>query len=153
MVDVHSPEQRSFNMSRIKGKDTKPEILLRSLLHRAGFRFRKNFGHLPGKPDIVLPKYKTAIFVHGCFWHRHANCRFAACPSSNKEFWQRKFLGTVERDTATRRSLEQSGWSVLTVWECELKQNPLTALNKICVDLQGKRFETAGPAAESLRPI
>ncbi len=135
MTDVHSPEQRSFNMSRIKGRDTKPELLLRSHLHRAGYRFRKNVAGLPGKPDIVLPKYKAAIFVHGCFWHRHENCRYATCPGSNKEFWQAKFQGTVERDAIKRHALEAAGWNVLTVWECELKSNPAAAMDKITVAL------------------
>jgi DNA mismatch endonuclease (patch repair protein) len=131
MTDVHSPEQRSFNMSRIKGRDTKPELLLRSALHRSGYRFRKNVPNLPGKPDIVLPRYRTAIFVHGCFWHRHENCRYATSPGSNKEFWQAKFLGTVKRDKAKRLALEADGWKVLTVWECELKSDPATSLDGI----------------------
>ncbi len=137
MTDVHSPEQRSYNMSRIKGKDTKPELLLRSLLHREGFRFRKNLGTLPGKPDIVLLKYRTAIFVHGCFWHRHENCRYATCPGSNKEFWQNKFDGTVKRDQTKKTALEKEGWSVLTVWECELRDNPAAAVDALSASIRG----------------
>lgn len=110
-------------MSRIRARDTGPEILLRSLLHRAGFRFRLHAKGLPGKPDIVLPKYHTAIFVHGCFWHRHEKCRNATTPSTRTEFWQAKFNGTVERDKRNTAALEATGWTVITVWECELKAN------------------------------
>ena len=131
MTDVHSPEQRSFNMSRIKGRDTKPELLLRSALHRSGYRFRKNVSTLPGKPDLVLPKYRAAIFVHGCFWHRHESCKYATCPGSNKEFWEAKFRGTVNRDAVKRLALETNGWKVLTVWECELKSNAGAVLDGI----------------------
>ena len=109
MADVHTPEQRSFNMSRIRGADTKPEILLRSLLHRAGFRFRKNVRSLPGTPDIVLPKFQTVIFVHGCFWHRHAGCRFATTPKSNEAFWEAKFAATVQRDRLNEKGSKQLG--------------------------------------------
>ncbi|XP_061168538.1 type II nicking enzyme V.XorIIP-like [Saccostrea echinata] len=109
-------------MSRIKGKDTKPELLLRSMLHRAGFRFRLHVPGLPGRPDIVLPRYQTVIFVNGCFWHRHRNCKFAYTPKSRIEFWQQKFSDTVARDTAKEKQLRELGWNVITVWECELKQ-------------------------------
>lgn len=111
-------------MSRIRGKDTKPELMLRSLLHRAGFRFRLHVPDLPGKPDIVLPKYRTVIFVHGCFWHRHDGCANATMPKTRPEFWQEKFRRTVERDHEKQTQLEDAGWRVLTVWECELKNDP-----------------------------
>jgi DNA mismatch endonuclease, patch repair protein len=108
-------------MSRITGKETKPEILVRKYLFAQGFRFRKNVKDLPGRPDIVLPKYKTAIFVHGCFWHGHKDCPKAALPSTNTKFWKDKILKTVERDKAKTNELEQKGWQVITMWQCELK--------------------------------
>jgi DNA mismatch endonuclease (patch repair protein) len=124
MADVHTPAQRSFNMSRIRGRNTKPERLLRSLLHRRGLRFRKNVASLPGKPDIVLPKHNAVVLVHGCYWHRHAMCRFATTPASNTSFWMNKFAETVERDCKAEQALRESGWRVFTVWECELKDRP-----------------------------
>ena len=117
-------------MSRIKGKDTRPEIMVRSMLHRAGYRFRKNVKNLPGKPDIVLPKYKTVIFVHGCFWHRHKECKGATTPKSNTEFWQDKFDRNVANDKKHARQLRKQGWHVITIWECELK-HPEKVLKKL----------------------
>ena len=108
-------------MSRIRGRDTKPELLVRSLLHRLGYRFRLHRRDLPGTPDIVLPKYQTVIFVHGCFWHRHPGCHYAYTPKSRVHFWKKKFAANVHRDAKTRRALEQAGWQVLVVWECELR--------------------------------
>lgn len=108
-------------MSGIKGKNTKPELLLRSALHKLGFRFRIQRKDLPGKPDIVLPKYKTIIFVHGCFWHRHPGCTYAYTPKSNIEFWTNKLEGNVIRDRLTEKALEEMGWRILIVWECEVK--------------------------------
>ncbi len=122
--DVHSPETRSYNMSRIKGKHTKPEMLLRSLLHRSGFRFRIHDNRLPGKPDIVLPKYRSAIFVNGCFWHRHEGCRYCTTPETRKDFWEKKFSDTVIRDQVNERLLAESGGQVYVIWECELKHDP-----------------------------
>lgn len=122
MADVHTPKQRSYNMSRIRGKDTKPEELVRKYLFARGFRYRKNDARLPGKPDIVLPKYKTVIFVNGCFWHAHEGCRYFVWPKNNGDFWQAKILGNVERDKKTYSQLEEQGWKVLVVWECELKK-------------------------------
>ena len=122
MADVHTPKQRSYNMSRIRGKDTKPEELVRKYLFARGFRYRKNDARLPGKPDIVLPKYKTVIFVNGCFWHAHEGCRYFVWPKNNGDFWQAKILGNVERDKKTYSQLEELGWKVLVVWECELKK-------------------------------
>jgi len=121
MADVHTPAQRSFNMSRIRGRDTKPEKVLRSLLHQAGLRFRKHVTSLPGKPDIVLPKYKAVVLVHGCYWHRHPGCRFATTPATNTSFWTEKFAGTVERDGRAEEALRALGWRVFTVWECDLR--------------------------------
>lgn len=121
MADVHTPEQRSYNMSRIRGKDTKPEELVRKYLFSQGFRYRKNDARLPGKPDIVLPKYKTVIFVNGCFWHAHEGCKYFVWPKNNADFWKKKIESNVMRDTKNYQLLEKLGWRVLTVWECELK--------------------------------
>lgn len=119
MADIMSPEQRSERMSRIRGRNTRPELALRRLLHAAGFRYRLH-QNLPGHPDLVLPKYRAIIFVHGCFWHRHAGCRVASTPKSNVNFWMDKFARNVERDAAVESTLRQSGWRVLVVWECDL---------------------------------
>ena len=108
-------------MSRIGGKNTKPEVLLRSALQRAGFRFRLHRKDLPGKPDIVLPKYQTVIFVNGCFWHRH-DCRHAAMPKTRPDFWKAKFKRTIQRDKENYADLEILGWTVVIVWECEIKE-------------------------------
>ena len=110
-------------MSRIKSKDTTPERLVRSFLHRNGFRFRLHVKDLPGKPDIVLPKYKTAIEVRGCYWHRHEGCKDATTPSTNTEFWQKKFAENVARDKRTEQDLKALGWNVIVVWECEININ------------------------------
>lgn len=108
-------------MSRIKSKGTKPEVTLRKALFAHGFRYRVNVGTLPGKPDIVLPRYKTVIFVHGCFWHGHPGCKYAYTPKSNIEFWTNKLEGNVIRDRLTEKALEEMGWRILIVWECEVK--------------------------------
>jgi len=120
-VDTIDKEHRSWNMSRIKSEDTAPEMALRSFLHRAGFRYRIHVKTLPGKPDIVLPKYKTVIEVRGCFWHRHPGCKEATTPSTHIEFWQKKFDGNVARDKKTEAELTALGWNYIAVWECELK--------------------------------
>lgn len=119
-MDHLTKEQRSWNMSRIRDRDTRPEVILRSMLHRAGYRFRKNVKNLPGKPDIVLPKYRTVIFVHCCFWHRHKGCKYATTPSTNVEFWQKKFAANIANDKKHARALRKLGWKVITVWECEV---------------------------------
>ena len=124
MPDNHTPEVRSYNMSRIKSKDTKPEEKVRKYLFSKGFRYRKNVRTLPGCPDIVLPKYKTVIFVQGCFWHMHDCGRFH-WPASNQEYWKTKILRNVERDSINVEKLKSLGWKVLTVWECELKEKEL----------------------------
>ena len=111
-------------MSRIHGKDTKPESIVRSQIHSMGYRFRLHVKELPGRPDIVLPKYHTAIFVHGCFWHRHIGCKYAYTPKSRGEFWTRKFKQNVERHEIVSRELDQLGWRVLVIWECEMSELP-----------------------------
>jgi DNA mismatch endonuclease (patch repair protein) len=121
MVDRLTPERRSWNMSRIRAGDTGPEKAVRSLLHGMGFRFRLRPGNLPGRPDIVLPKYRTAIFVHGCFWHRHEGCPFAYNPKTRPEFWEKKFEDNIHRDRKVRDQLGKQNWNVIMVWECELK--------------------------------
>ena len=121
MADILSKTQRSYNMSRIRGKNTKPEILVRKGLHACGFRFRLHNKKLPGSPDIVLPKYGVAIMVNGCFWHGHKGCRFATRPKSNVEFWETKIARNRHRDEITTAHLEALGWHVITVWECELR--------------------------------
>lgn len=123
MADVHTPEIRSFNMSRIHGKDTKPEEKVRKYLFSHGFRYRKNDKTLPGKPDIVLPKYKTCVFVNGCFWHRHEGCKDFVWPKSNEEYWKTKINGNAERDLRQQQELRSLGWNVIVVWECELKKD------------------------------
>ena len=132
MVDKLSVAHRSWNMSRIRGKDTKPELTLRSMLHRAGYRFRLHDKRLPGRPDIVFGKYRTVVFVNGCFWHRHEGCPDAATPQTRKEFWIGKLEGTVERDKRKVAQLKSLGWRVKTVWECDLKNNPKRVLEDVC---------------------
>ena len=121
MVDKISAQKRSWNMSRIKSKDTKPEKVVRSLLHKLGFRFRLHRKDLPGSPDIVLPKYRKIIFVHGCYWHRHEGCRLAYKPKSNVTFWNNKFKENTDRDKNNKTKLESLGWHVHVIWECETK--------------------------------
>ena len=123
MVDRVSKEARSYNMSRIRSKDTKPEILVRSYLFSRGLRFRKNDKRYPGSPDIVLPKYKTMVFVHGCFWHLHEGCKYARIPKSNVQYWEKKLYRNRERDEHNQKELEEMGWTVIIVWECELKKD------------------------------
>ena len=136
MADRISKERRSWNMSRIRSRDTRPEVLVRSLLHREGFRFRLHDRKLPGRPDIVLPKYRTALFVHGCFWHRHERCAGATMPSTNTSFWHSKFEATVLRDQRTRHALEELGWHVMVVWECTLKSDAPAAVARIARKLK-----------------
>lgn len=123
MADTVSKEQRSWNMSRIRSRDTKPEVKVRSWLFRQGFRFRKNDRRYPGRPDVVLPKYHTVIFVNGCFWHHHEGCQFAYIPKSRTDFWLKKFKTNQVNDKLQRDALEQMGWHVIVVWECELKKD------------------------------
>ena len=118
----NKPMTRSENMARVKSKNTKPEIFLRKLLWHKGFRYRVNYKNLPGSPDIYFPKYKTAIFVNGCFWHMHENCKYSSIPKSNYEFWKNKLEGNVERDKKNYAQLESMGIKVIVVWGCEIKR-------------------------------
>lgn len=135
MADVHSHIVRSYNMSRIKGKDTKPEEMVRKYLFAQGFRYRKNDPKLPGKPDIVLPKYRIVIFVNGCFWHHH-DCRYFVWPKNNVEFWKEKIDRNVERDSANVEKLNESGWHVITIWECQLKNSSEETLSDLANEIR-----------------
>ena len=119
-MDTLTKEQRHYNMSQIHGKDTQPEIAVRKYLFSRGFRYRKNDKRLPGHPDIVLPKYKTVVFVNGCFWHGHEGCQFFVWPKQNEEFWKNKITTNIERDSKNYQKLISEGWKVIVVWECEL---------------------------------
>ena len=130
MADVLTKEQRQLNMRNIKGKDTKPEILLRRALHARGLRYRLHCRELPGSPDLVFPKYRAVVFVHGCFWHRHG-CKYTSTPSTHRDFWEQKFLKNVKRDEKAVKELEQMGWRVFIVWECQIKKAHGN-LNQIC---------------------
>ena len=142
MADNHSKEVRSINMSHIRSTNSKPEEIVRKYLFAEGFRYRKNVKKLPGCPDIVLPKYKTVIFVNGCFWHMHDCPRFV-WPSSNQDYWRPKILRNIERDNQSRKELETLGWKVITVWECELKKNVLNeTLGKLIAELKAIDFST-----------
>lgn len=120
-MDIFTPEKRSAVMSKIRGKNTKPEVILRKALHARGIRYRL-YGDLPGKPDIVLRKYKTVIFVNGCFWHGHAGCKYASRPKSNRDFWEKKIITNQRRDELHTLQLEATSWNVMTVWECEIRR-------------------------------
>lgn len=135
-MDVHDKKTRSYNMSRIKSKNTKPEEIVRKYLFSNGFRYRNNVTSLPGKPDIVLPKYKAVIFVNGCFWHMH-DCSHFVWPASNTEYWHNKICENAERDKKNIKLLEQLGWRVFVIWECHLKKTTLDAtLSKLCTDIK-----------------
>ena len=122
-MDVHNKETRSYNMSRIKGRKTKPEEIVAKYLFSQGFRYRRNVKKLPGTPDIVLKKYKTVIFVNGCFWHMHEGCKYFVWPKDNSEFWKNKLLANKERDEKEKKEIEELGWKVIVVWECQLKKS------------------------------
>jgi DNA mismatch endonuclease (patch repair protein) len=121
MADVHTPEVRSYNMSMIRGKNTKPEIIVRKFLHAKGFRFRLHKKDLPGKPDIVLPKYKTVIFIHGCFWHGHKNCKYFVVPKTRTKWWLKKIGGNKKTDRRNNIKLGKASWKIITLWECQLR--------------------------------
>lgn len=131
MSDVFTPPERSRVMARVKGRDTSPEIAVRSLLHRLGYRFRLHRKDLPGKPDVVLPRYRTVVLVHGCFWHQHPGCEAAARPASHTEYWNRKLDANRARDIRNQAELERLGWRVVIVWECETKDSSVLA-KRLC---------------------
>jgi len=131
MADIHSKETRSYNMSRIRSKDTKPEMQVRRFLHKSGFRFRLHVKDLPGKPDIVVPKYKTVIFVHGCFWHGHDGCGKAALPTTRTDWWKEKINRNIQNDINAEATLKAKNWRIIVIWQCELKTNwKIELLNK-----------------------
>ncbi|QOJ02207.1 MAG: DNA mismatch endonuclease Vsr [Planctomycetia bacterium] len=142
-MDRITEERRRWNMSRIRGRDTGPEKVVRSLLHRMGCRFRLYRRDLPGCPDIVLPKHRSVVFVHGCFWHRHARCRFSYTPKSRVGFWSAKFAENVRRDTRVRRALRNLGWRVIIVWECQTA-NPQVLVTKLARAFEQKERSRAG---------
>lgn len=121
MADKHTPEQRSYNMSQVRSKNTKPELMVRKFLFSHGFRYRLHDKKLPGKPDMVLPKYKTVVFVHGCFFHGHEGCRYATIPQTRTEWWQEKISSNRRRDIENAAKLLALGWRIITIYECELK--------------------------------
>lgn len=136
-MDNRSKEARSRNMAHIHSKNTKPEKIVRKYLFKEGFRYRKNVSNLPGKPDIVLPKYKTVIFVNGCFWHCHAGCKWFVPPKTNTDFWNYKFKYNTERDKKNYKKLEDLGWNVLIVWECEIRHgNPTVRLSNLVMEIK-----------------
>ena len=141
MADNHSKEIRSMNMSHIHSKDSKPEETVRKYLFSQGLRYRKNVKKLPGCPDIVLPKYHTVIFVNGCFWHKH-DCKRFVWPASNRDYWEPKILGNVERDKKNIEMLRQAGWKVIVVWECELKKKEADKrLQKLCKEIREEQID------------
>jgi len=145
MADVHDKATRSYNMSRIKGKDTKPEMIVRRFLHANGFRYRLHVKDLPGKPDIVLPKYKTVIFVHGCFWHGHEGCKYFKMPGTRTEWWVKKIATTQTSDTINQEFLKIDLWEIIIIWECQLTickiENSLNDLKlKLLAKISNRRF-------------
>jgi DNA mismatch endonuclease, patch repair protein len=139
MVDVVDKETRSRMMANIRGKNTSPEFAVRRFLHAQGLRYRLHVKHLPGKPDLVFPRYGVALFVHGCFWHRHDGCRFATTPASNTVFWEKKFDANKKRDETVVRTLTKAGWRVLVIWECEINEKNLVSL---CRKIRGRNRES-----------
>lgn len=136
LTDKLSAEKRSWNMSRIKNKGTKIEEKVCKYLYNSGFRYRKNVNNLPGKPDIVLSKYKTVVFVHGCFWHGHEGCKLATIPKSNTEFWVEKIRGNIERDKKNTAALKNLGWNVIAIYECEINNDFLGTMNYVINEIK-----------------
>ncbi|WP_426582701.1 very short patch repair endonuclease [Mucilaginibacter sp. R-33] len=138
MADVHSVETRSYNMSRIRSRDTKPEMQVRKFLFLRGFRYRLHDKRLPGRPDIVLPKYKTILFINGCFWHGHEGCRYFVVPKTRTEWWINKIDTNRGKDAAAVIKLQDAGWNIITIWECDLKKNNFEqTLNTLITRLKG----------------
>jgi DNA mismatch endonuclease (patch repair protein) len=154
MTDTLTPVQRSRLMARVVGKDTKPEWILRSALHRLGFRYRLGGGGLPGRPDLILPKYRAVVFVHGCFWHRHADCKRATLPRTNTAFWKEKLERNVARDAEAVAALEALNWKVILVWECELYRDPVAVASRVVAALTeaGAAQEDSGCDLGTLDP-
>jgi DNA mismatch endonuclease (patch repair protein) len=145
MADVHNAATRSYNMSRIRGTDTKPEMIVRKYLHARGLRYRLHDKNLPGKPDLTLTKYHTVIFVNGCFWHGHKGCKYFVLPKTRTEWWQDKIEETIKRDTKNMKELKELGWNPVIIWECELKsENCDKTLNNLAVTLIEKGFNNVG---------
>ena len=132
MTDVHDKKTRSYNMSRIRAKQHKPELLVRKFLHAQGFRYKLHDKKLPGKPDIVLPKYKTVIFVHGCFWHGHDSCKYFVIPKTRTTWWSNKISSNKANDVKGVRTLKKEGWKIINVWECQLKSVKPKRLSFLC---------------------
>lgn len=146
---MFTPEKRSEVMRRVRSKNTKPEVFVRSMLHRMGYRFRLHRKDLPGNPDIVLPKHRAVVFVHGCFWHQHPGCRKATIPQNNRDYWEKKLERNVERDRAARQTLSEQGWKVLTVWECEIPRDEEELRKQLYEKLTGR---TASPTSRCPDP-
>jgi len=144
MADVHDKATRSYNMSQIRSRNTKPEILVRKFLHAQGFRYRLHDKKLPGKPDIVLPKYKTVIFIHGCFWHGHTECKYFVVPKTRTDWWLNKINSNIANDTKAVKALKKEGWKIISIWECQLKRlkakKTLTALQRKLFVYRGKKL-------------
>ena len=138
MADKLTPEKRSWNMSRIKSKNTSIEVRVRKHLFANGFRYRNNVKNLPGKPDIVLKKYKTVIFIHGCFWHRHENCKDATTPKTRTEFWNEKFQKNIDNDRKNAELLSKAGWHIITIWECEINKYFDETMCRVINDLKSQ---------------
>lgn len=142
--DTLSPAERSEVMRRVRSKDTKPEVFVRSVLHRMGYRFRLHRKDLPGNPDIVLPKHRTAVFIHGCFWHQHPGCRKATVPQNNRDYWERKLSRNVERDALSVRALEEAGWRVVILWECEIPRDEASLRERLRDELDRATARSTG---------
>ena len=136
MADSLSPEKRSWNMSRIRNKDTSIEVKVRKYLFAQGFRYRKNVANLPGKPDIVLPKYQTVVFIHGCFWHRHNGCKGATIPKTRQNYWMSKFEQNVENDKKHYDDLQKMGWRSIVIWECEINKHFEEKMEKLIKEIK-----------------
>lgn len=148
MTDIKTPEERSLNMAAVKSRDTKPELLVRRALHAAGFRYTLRNRKYPGNPDIVLPKYRTAIFINGCFWHGHDNCRYFRLPQTNTEFWSAKIHTNKERDARVIAAIAAMDWHVITIWECELrtKEKRAATLHSLITELNSTRTSPSSPS-------
>lgn len=146
-MDIVDTATRSRMMGGIRSKNTRPEMIVRKFLHAKGFRYRLHAQKLPGSPDLVLSKHEVAIFVHGCFWHRHAGCKYATNPASNSDRWNKKFKENIERDSRNEASLRVKGWRVIVVWECELRRDPVDRMNHLVDQIAGNPSRVGQPSA------